>query len=156
MELQYIRCTARGDRWWVAKIASESGAPFVFVREIRIGDFVKTVGRVELSCQREMAVCAFRKNNARSEADAALLAYAATTDDRELAREAAHAERIETAKRELSERANRARRRPLPAARRRGRPSSDRVTVRRDSSRNRSNLVAVQITRRNAPPCIRI
>jgi len=46
---QYIRCTARGDRWRIARVASARGVPFMFATEISVGEFVGTVGRVELS-----------------------------------------------------------------------------------------------------------
>jgi hypothetical protein len=62
------------------------------VKEIREGDFVETVGRVELEYKREVAEW-FRESIERP--DDALLAYAVTTDKRETIREAERLESIE-------------------------------------------------------------
>jgi len=80
MESQYIKCTARGDRWQVAKIAAARNVPFVFVKEIRVGDFVETVGRVELEYRPALAAW-IRASNA-GELETTLLAYAVTNDAR--------------------------------------------------------------------------
>jgi hypothetical protein len=101
---QFIKCTARGSRWRIAKIVAARGLPFAFVKEIREGDLVETVGIVELEYKREVAAW-FRDSIGRS--DDALLAYAVTTDEREFIRQTEQEERIEAAKRDLAERAKR-------------------------------------------------
>jgi hypothetical protein len=92
---QYIRCTARGDRGRVARITAARGLPFAFVKEIREGDLVETVGRVELEYKREVAAW-FRESIERP--DDALLAYAVTTDERETIRETERQGSVEAAK----------------------------------------------------------
>jgi hypothetical protein len=83
------------------------------VKENREGDFVETVGRVELEYKREVAEW-FRESIERP--DDALLAYAVTTDKRETIREAERLESIEAAERALIDRINRwAARRKAPA-----------------------------------------
>jgi hypothetical protein len=89
---QYIRFVARGDRWHVTKIATANGVPFEFIREIRAGDFVETIGKVGLEYGTEV-VAWLRASNARSELDNALLAYAVTNDELELIRQTEEAER---------------------------------------------------------------
>jgi hypothetical protein len=92
----YIRCTVRGDRYHVARIAFARDVPFTFVKEIRVGDFIETVGKVALEYKRAVAAW-FRESIGRP--DSALLAYAVTTDALEAAHEAARTERIEEARR---------------------------------------------------------
>jgi hypothetical protein len=101
---QYIRCSARGDRWRVARIVAARGLRFAFLKEIHDGAFVETIGRVELEYKGEVA--AWFKDSA-GRLDGALLAYSVTTDARELIRELEQHERIEAAKRVLAERAKR-------------------------------------------------
>jgi hypothetical protein len=89
---QYIRFVARGDRWHVTKIATANGVPFEFIREIRAGDFVETIGKVGLEYGTEV-VAWLRASNARSGLDNALLAYAVTNDELELIRQTEEPER---------------------------------------------------------------
>jgi hypothetical protein len=101
MNEQYIRCAVRGTHAQAAKAADARGLPFRFVKEVRDGECVETIGKIALVYRR--LVAAWFKDSIGNP-DGTLLAYAVTTDAAEAAREAAHRDRIEAAKRVLVDR----------------------------------------------------
>jgi hypothetical protein len=139
---QYIICAARGDRWRVAKITAARGLPFKFVREIHEGGFVETVGKVELEHKRAVAIWFKDSAGGAGDRDGTLLAYAVTTDARELARQAARAARVEAAERAIALRAcRRPSRRKAPAAHtddHAGKLAADKAASRSRSRRRRA------------------